>query len=87
MKNRPQNKQSAVDVNDEPTTKAAAPYNTALEAAAVVSPQERQRMIEEAAYFRAEQRGFDVGGEWDDWLLAEAEIDRLIAASPVVKSQ
>jgi hypothetical protein len=34
-------------------------------------------MIAEAAYFRAERRGFVVGGELDDWLAAEAEIDQL----------
>jgi hypothetical protein len=35
-------------------------------------------MIAEAAYFVAERRGFAGGGELDDWLLAEAEIDRLL---------
>lgn len=34
-------------------------------------------MIAEAAYFRAERRGFALGGELDDWIAAEAEIDRL----------
>lgn len=43
---------------------------------AVLTPEERQRLIAEAAYFRAERRGFTVGGELDDWLAAEAEIDR-----------
>jgi hypothetical protein len=45
------------------------------------SPQDsetRARMIAEAAYFAAERRGFAGGGELDDWLLAEAEIDRLL---------
>ncbi len=37
-------------------------------------------MIAEAAYFRAERRGFIVGGEVDDWIQAEAEIDRLITS-------
>ena len=32
------------------------------------------RMISEAAYFRAEQRGFAPGCAIDDWLLAEQEI-------------
>jgi len=35
-------------------------------------------MIAEAAYFRAEKRGFALGGELDDWLAAESEIDRLL---------
>ena len=45
---------------------------------AALSREERNRMIAEAAYFRAEHRGFAVGGEWDDWIAAEAEIDRLV---------
>ena len=32
-------------------------------------------MIEEAAYYRAEQRGFNGGNETQDWLDAEAEIN------------
>ena len=36
----------------------------------------RAAMIAEAAYFRAERRGFSPGGELDDWLAAEHEIDR-----------
>lgn len=35
---------------------------------------ELQRWIAEAAYYRAEQRGFEPGRETDDWLAAEAEI-------------
>lgn len=40
-------------------------------------PEERRRCIAEAAYFRAEQRGFAPGGEVDDWLQAEIEVDGL----------
>ncbi|HEY8051341.1 MAG TPA: DUF2934 domain-containing protein [Steroidobacteraceae bacterium] len=32
-------------------------------------------MIAEAAYYCAEQRGFDPGRELDDWLAAESRID------------
>jgi hypothetical protein len=42
---------------------------------------ERSRMVETAAYYRAERRGFIAGHETDDWLAAEAEIDALIASS------
>jgi len=31
-------------------------------------------MIEEAAYFIAQQRGFAPGHEIDDWLAAEAQV-------------
>ena len=35
----------------------------------------RHRMIAEAAYYRAEARGFREGDPVQDWLAAEAEID------------
>jgi hypothetical protein len=40
------------------------------------SPMRRQQMIAEAAYFRAEKRGFSRGEEFRDWLEAEAEVDQ-----------
>jgi hypothetical protein len=43
-----------------------------------VPPEERDRMIAEAAYFRAEQRGFAPGAELDDWLEAEIEVAHLL---------
>lgn len=43
-----------------------------------VTPEQRYRMIAEAAYYQAEKRGF-VGGDCaQDWLDAEAEIDSLL---------
>jgi hypothetical protein len=36
-------------------------------------------MIAESAYLRAERRGFAPGKEDEDWLAAEAEVDRLLA--------
>jgi len=35
-------------------------------------------MVAEAAYFRAERRGFAAGGELEDWIQAESEIDQLM---------
>ena len=43
--------------------------------------QDRYRLIAEAAYFRAERRGFVAGSELDDWLAAELEVDELLAES------
>jgi hypothetical protein len=43
-----------------------------------VTSQEREQLIATAAYFRAQQRGFAPGYEEDDWLQAEAEVDRLL---------
>ncbi|MBL6750963.1 MAG: DUF2934 domain-containing protein [Nevskia sp.] len=37
---------------------------------------ERESRIARAAYFRAQQRGFAPGHEVEDWLAAEAEVDR-----------
>jgi hypothetical protein len=45
-----------------------------------ISPDRRRGMIAEAAYLRAERRGFAPGGEEEDWLAAEAEVDRLLSA-------
>jgi Protein of unknown function (DUF2934) len=45
-----------------------------------VSEDVRRAMIAEAAYLRAERRGFAPGGEREDWLAAEAEVDALLKA-------
>lgn len=42
---------------------------------------ERQSRIAEAAYYRAEKRGFAPGWEMEDWLAAEKEIDALTRAA------
>lgn len=41
-----------------------------------VTAEERYRMIAQAAYYRAQQRGFVGGDPLADWLSAEVEIDR-----------
>ena len=64
--------------------KPAAPAKTVARkqtAPAVPSGQERDAMVRIAAFFRAEQRGFAPGNEWEDWLAAEAEVDALIGAT------
>lgn len=43
-----------------------------------ISAQERENFIAQAAYFRAEKRGFAPGCELQDWVEAEAEVLRLI---------
>jgi hypothetical protein len=40
----------------------------------------RRGMIAQAAYLRAERRGFTGGNEIEDWLAAEAEVDALLKA-------
>ena len=57
--------------------KAAA--STARPAASpAVAPDELRKLIAEAAYFRAKNRGFAPGYEIEDWVQAEAEVKRLI---------
>jgi hypothetical protein len=43
-----------------------------------ITPEERRRMIAEAAYLRAERRGFRGGDPHEDWIAAEAEIDAML---------
>ena len=54
--------------------KAAAPKHTTP---VYMTREERWRMVAEAAYHKAEKRGFAPGHEKDDWLAAEREIDAL----------
>ncbi len=45
-----------------------------------VTAEERLKMISEMAYFLAELRGFQGGSEEQDWIEAEIEIARQLAA-------
>ncbi|MCM2306432.1 MAG: DUF2934 domain-containing protein [Sulfuritalea sp.] len=44
-----------------------------------VTPEQRYRYVEVAAYYLAERRSFDGGYAHEDWAQAELEIDRLLA--------
>jgi hypothetical protein len=44
-------------------------------------------MIEQAAYYRAEQRGFAPGAELQDWLAAELEIERALGEPTLLEHQ
>ena len=46
--------------------------------AADITPEERHRMVAEAAYYRAEQHGFNPDRHMEDWLAAEAEVDNML---------
>ena len=65
---RPRRKQVVADSAAAVESAQKVPSTTSVADAA------RQRMISEAAYYRAERRGFAPGSELDDWLAAEAEI-------------
>jgi hypothetical protein len=38
----------------------------------------REQLISEAAYYKAEQRGFQPGNEMADWFEAESDVDRML---------
>jgi len=59
--------------------KAAAPAAAATQSkVSSITPEQRECMIAEAAYYRAEHRGFQSGDPQQDWLEAEAEIDQML---------
>ena len=62
------------------STKNPSTTETAISSRAsmAISSDQRQKMIETAAWLRAEQRGFNGDCCIDDWLLAEAEIDDML---------
>ena len=49
-----------------------------------VTVDERRHLIAEAAYYRAMRRSFMPGNELDDWLDAEAEIEKLLSETDSV---
>lgn len=49
-------------------------------ARADLSPDELRKLISEAAYYRAKQRGFAPGHELEDWIQAEAEVMRRVSS-------
>ena len=63
--------------------KATAP-DVKLKASTAPKPtlttEQRNHYVSVAAFYIAERRGFTLGNPQDDWLAAEAEIDRLIAS-------
>ena len=52
---------------------------------AVIDPEHRRALIAQIAYYRAERRGFEPGHETEDWLSAEAEVDKALTLG-VMKS-
>ena len=43
-----------------------------------ISAPAKQKMIQEAAYFIAQQRNFSPGNEIEDWLAAESQVNKLL---------
>jgi hypothetical protein len=67
------------------TTKTQASFGA--NARAEVSAEELRKLVSEAAYYRAKQRGFTPGHEEEDWIQAEAEVLRRIGGDQVKRPQ
>ena len=61
-----------------PKDSAAKPARTRAKKIGGVPAEQRRHYIEMAAYYIAERRGFAPGNPLEDWVQAEAEIDRLL---------
>ena len=78
-KSRLRNAKRDLDATPAPTATAGTkPVSHAVEKSFSITPAQRYQMIAEAAYYRAEKRGFIGGDAGQDWLEAEAEIDRIL---------
>lgn len=76
-------KTTAAKKTAKPKTPAAkradvVPATTQPPTMPMLTPEQRRLYVEVAAYYIAERRGFQGGSEMDDWVQAEAEIDRLL---------
>jgi hypothetical protein len=69
-------KKSSAKSNKSSTAKGS--KGTGFSSAQSIGEEDRHDMIATAAYYRAEQRGFNGGFEMEDWLAAEAEIDGML---------
>lgn len=83
----PAKKRSAASQSAErPTKKAAprarraAPQKSAADGITGLTAHERHALVAQAAYFRAQARGFAAGRELEDWVAAEAEIGAQLAS-------
>ncbi|NLT33646.1 MAG: DUF2934 domain-containing protein [Acidobacteria bacterium] len=72
-------KASGPRVSRKANPRAPAKKNQASPPPAGITDKERYLLISEAAYYRAEQRGFAPGHELQDWLDAETEVERMLA--------
>lgn len=66
------------------STEAEGPTSIAGAKQTFVDAEQRKAMIAEAAYYKAEHRGFASGYELEDWLVAEAEIDSALSGDSLL---
>lgn len=71
-------------VAEKPVAKKVPTSKTKLKASTapmpVLTSEQRNHYVAVAAFYIAERRGFTLGNPTEDWLAAEAEVDRLIAS-------
>ena len=71
-------------IADKPVVKKVPTAKTKLMASTAPKPvlntEQRNHYVAVAAFYIAERRGFTLGNPTEDWLAAEAEVDRLIAS-------
>ena len=67
--------ESACPARKRPTKSKSAEQ---VEGSTAVTPEQRMAWIAEAAYYRAERRGFCGGDDTADWFAAEAEVDAML---------
>lgn len=75
-KDRPAPPKASKTAKSQPATKLQTTFGG--NARVDISPEELRKLISEAAYYRAKQRGFEPGHEEEDWIQAEAEVMRRI---------
>ncbi|WP_170165443.1 DUF2934 domain-containing protein [Thiohalobacter thiocyanaticus] len=66
----------------KPSSRAASGKRSNKTATPEITPEQRRHLIAEAAYLRAEARGFTPGDPVHDWLAAEQEIDARLTGDP-----
>jgi Protein of unknown function (DUF2934) len=71
----PRKKTKSEKPENPPVRRQSVPREAVASGIVDVTPDERHRMIAEAAYHRAEKRGFTNGDPMQDWLEAEAQIE------------
>ena len=62
----------------KPAATKASVQSTKLSAPRRITAEKRLKLIREAAFLRAEKRGFRDGSPVEDWLQAEKEVDKAI---------
>ena len=80
-------KEAIMPVQSSPNVRRAASRSPRQKSAATtpvpIDLDQRRAMIAQAAFFRAEGRGFTPGYEAEDWLAAESEVDTALTMGAV----